>query len=183
LSDWGIRPLSVAESRVAEASVRDALAVPSWAVGTWKYEGTVRQERVQMTIALRSDWSYAYSLRIADASGEVSEGSSEGTFQIGSRDLVFTPSTGKDKGTPTTRNIESQGGYLWIKFREFGDYQLPFAKSKPEPATAAAASTTTAPAPVTTVAPSPTGRPNHGQDSDRGQRNSILPRVVNRGRK
>jgi hypothetical protein len=188
LSDWGIRPLSADEARPAETPGRHALAVPAWAIGTWKCDSTVRQERVRMTIALRNDWSYTYSLHITDSSGDISEGSGEGTFQVGPRYLVFTPSSGKDKGTPIKRDYVSEGGYLWIKFREFEDYQLPFAKSKPEQATATTVAPANKPAPAltsTVVPASMSQRPPSTarvDDSDRGQRTGILPRV-HRGRK
>src|SRR5262249_30258549 len=113
---------------------------------------------------------------------ELSKGSGEGTFQLGSRDLILTPSSGKDKGTAITRSYLTEGGYLWIKFREFENFQLPFAKQKLQEATTTttASGNATAAAPATTVAPANRGRrtntPAQTQGFERERRTGILPR-------
>src|SRR5262249_11392295 len=176
-------PLSAEDARAATAPKREAAAIPSWAVGVWKCDTTLGQVRVQLAISLGDDSSYTTSMRLTNASGEVTEGKEAGTFQVEGRAFVFTPFSGKDNGVAVRRKFVSEGGYLWILFSEIG-YQLPFTKNRPEQATTTttAPAATTAPAPVTVLPATQPGRTSRGQDSDRGQRNGILPRL-NRGRK
>ena len=150
LTDWGVRPVTTTSSSGSAAtnSRRASVTVPSWLVGTWKYDNKVKETRIQLVLSFGNDGAYELGLRHTNQSGQFTPWATErGTFQVGSAEIVFVASGGNSKDVPMARKYVRDGGYLWITFPEIG-YQLPF--SRPSPVATSASAPTP---PVTESAP------------------------------
>jgi hypothetical protein len=120
LTDWGIRPVT--------ASSASSSTIPSWIAGAWKCDNKLGDKQIQLVLNFGGDGVYQLALRHTKEVGQFTAWSEErGTFRVGSGEVVFLPSGGKNKDVPVTRKYVWENGYLWISFPEIS-YQLPFSR-------------------------------------------------------
>jgi hypothetical protein len=173
LTDWGIHPVTATATAAtrteAAAPATSRPELPSWLVGVWKCDTSLNNVTVQMNATFAREGIYQISLRRTENSGRFTPWTEErGSLHVENSQLIFTASTGDQKGVAIARKYVIEGGRLWITFHEAG-YQFPFTKAG---TSAQAEERAEAASPPPTVVPTWTPAPSYETEQRSARRGS-----------